>query len=91
MYHPYISEHCLSGFRGALRDANTRVPDLEGDKSGNGEPCPEDEEFFDARPDAATMEEAIGKFMDGINCRWTAAELIMEDSIPDGRKGKVEF
>ena len=66
---PYISEHCLSGFRGARRDANTRVPDLEGDESGNGEPCPEDEEFFDARPDAATMEEAIGKFMDGMEAQ----------------------
>ena len=28
-------------------------------------PCPEDEEFF-VRPDAAGMEEAIGKFLDGL-------------------------
>ena len=41
------------------------MPEQEDDKSGNADPCPEDEEFFDARPDAATMEEAIGKFMDG--------------------------
>ena len=33
------------------------------------DPCPEDEEFFDARPDAATMEEAIGKFMDGMEAQ----------------------
>ena len=63
---PYLSEHCFSGFRGAQRDANTRLPALEGDESGNVDPCPEDEEFFNARPDAATMEEAIGKFMDGM-------------------------
>ncbi len=29
-------------------------------------PCPEDEEFFECRPDAADMEEAIGKFMEGM-------------------------
>ena len=29
-----------------------------------GGPCLEDEEFFDALPDAAAMEKAIGKFMD---------------------------
>ena len=28
-------------------------------------PCPEDEEFF-VSPDAASMEEAIGKFMEGL-------------------------
>ena len=35
------------------------MPEQEDDKSGNGDPCPEDEEFFDARPDAATMEEVV--------------------------------
>ena len=34
---------------------------VEGDPS----PCPEDEEFF-VRPDLAGMEEAIGKFLDGL-------------------------
>ncbi len=29
-------------------------------------PCPEDEEFFECRPDAADVEEAIGKFMEGM-------------------------
>ncbi len=43
--------------------------DQEMDKSGNNDPCPEDEEFFHARPDAATMEEAIGNFMDGIEAQ----------------------
>ena len=31
-----------------------------------GIPCPEDAEFMDARPDAAEMEEAIGKFVNGL-------------------------
>ena len=42
---------------------------LNMDESGTNDPCPEDEEFFDARPDAATMEEAIGNFMDGIEAQ----------------------
>jgi hypothetical protein len=32
---------------------------------GDPYPCPEDEEFF-VRPDVAGMEEAIGKFLDGL-------------------------
>ena len=73
-----VHKPCFTGFRGARRDANKRVPDIEQppihvdmEESGNNDPCPEDEEFFHARPDtptmeeAATMEEAIGKFMDG--------------------------
>ena len=31
-----------------------------------GIPCPEDADFMDARPDAAEMEEAIGKFVNGL-------------------------
>jgi hypothetical protein len=31
-----------------------------------GSPCPEDGDFFDARPDAAETEEAINKFMCGL-------------------------
>ena len=34
-------------------------------EEGDPSPCPEDEEFF-VRPDAAGMEEAIGKFLDGL-------------------------
>jgi hypothetical protein len=69
MYH---TEPCFTGFRGARRDANTRVPDvqqphanLDIDEDGNQDPCPEDLES----PDAATMEEVIGKFMDGIEAQ----------------------
>jgi hypothetical protein len=35
-------------------------------EDGDPNPCPEDEEFFECRPDAADMEEAIGKFMQGM-------------------------
>jgi len=35
-------------------------------EDGDPHPCPEDEEFFECRPDAADMEEAIGKFMEGM-------------------------
>ncbi len=34
-------------------------------EEGDPSPCPEDEEFF-VRPDATGMEEAIGKFLDGL-------------------------
>jgi hypothetical protein len=30
------------------------------------EPCEEDEEFFESRPNAEEMEQAIGKFLDGM-------------------------
>ena len=33
---------------------------------GDPVPCPEDEEFF-VRPDAGDMEEAIDKFLDGLD------------------------
>ncbi len=36
--------------------------------NGRGDPCQEDDEFFD-RPDAATMEEAISLFMDGMEAQ----------------------
>jgi hypothetical protein len=50
----YSTEACLTGFRGALRDANTRVPDVQqlhwhadaSDEHGNQDPCPEDDELF---------------------------------------------
>ena len=38
----------------------------DGDK---GEPCPEDDEFFKSRPDDQSMEEAISKFMDGMEAQ----------------------
>jgi hypothetical protein len=35
------------------------------DEEGDPNPCPEDEEFHKA-PDADSMEEAIGKFVEGL-------------------------
>ncbi len=35
-------------------------------EEGDPHPCPEDAEFLECRPDAADMEEAIGKFMEGM-------------------------
>ena len=63
----------MTGFRGARRDENMRMPDVQpmhaDAEHGNQDPCQEDEEFFESRPDAATMEEAIGKFMDGMEAQ----------------------
>ncbi len=57
------------------REANMLVPDaqhppadLDINRNNNEDPCMEDEEFFD-RPDAATMEEAISLFMDGMEAQ----------------------
>ncbi len=57
------------------RDANMLVPDAQqppvdqdNDRGDNGDPCPEDDEFFE-RPDASTMEEAISRFMDGLEAQ----------------------
>ena len=64
----YSTDPCFTGFRGARRDANTGGPDVQQPPADpdidKGGPCLEDEEFFDALPDAAAMEKAIGKFMD---------------------------
>ena len=67
--HTYFCfpETRFTGFRGVLRDANMPVQDAQQPPADldidRGDPCPEDAEFFD-RPDAATMEEAISRFMD---------------------------
>ena len=42
------------------------APDHASMEEGDPLPCPEDEEFFESRPDAADMEEAISKFMEGM-------------------------
>ncbi len=44
-------------------------------EDGNGgSPCPEDGEFFNARPDAAEMKEAIGKLVSGLECQEQSAD-----------------
>jgi hypothetical protein len=59
MYVPSISKlMCQPVTR---QDVQQPPADQDIDKGG---PCLEDEEFFDALPDAAAMEKAIGKFMD---------------------------
>ena len=69
--------HCNSfsygtGFRGAIRDepglSERYVPAQESvlDEDLDRDPCEEDEEFFESRPNAEQMEQAIGKFLDGM-------------------------
>jgi hypothetical protein len=68
----FAFEPSFTGFWGVLRDANMPVPDAQHPPADpdidRGDPCPEDEELFD-RPDAATMEEAISRFMDGMEAQ----------------------
>ena len=51
------------------RDANMLVPDAQqppaDQDNDRGDPCPEDDNFFD-RQDAATVEEAIGLALAGL-------------------------
>ena len=42
------------------------LPSAAQDDMDEGSPCPEDGDFFDARPDAAETEEAINKFLKGL-------------------------
>ncbi len=59
----------VTGFRGRHHDAamlDASQPPVEQEpEEGDPSPCPEEEEFF-VRPDAAGMEEAIDKFLDGL-------------------------
>ncbi len=58
-----------TGFRGQQRDAvqsEVPVPSPAVDDGDGGSPCPEDGEFFNARPDAAETEEAIGNLVSGL-------------------------
>ena len=48
--------HCITGFLGALRDANMYVPEVQqpsadpvNEEGDYNDPCPEDEEFFKSR------------------------------------------
>ncbi len=64
----YHYSYPVTGFRGGHRDAAMRdasQPPVEQEpEEGGPSPFPEDEEFL-VRPDAAGMEEVIGKFLDG--------------------------
>ena len=67
IYHYSFS---VTGFRGvhaadaAMLDAS-QPPVEQEPEEGDPSPCPEDEQVF-VRPDVAGMEEAIGKFLDGL-------------------------
>ncbi len=68
MVYPIVS----TGFRGQHRDANAGVWDIPRlsharDDEHQGSPCPEDGDFFYARPDAAETEKAINKFICGLD------------------------
>ena len=60
------------GFRSANRDepelSERYVPAQESvlDEDLDRDPCEEDEDFFESRPNAEEMEQAIGKFLDGM-------------------------
>jgi hypothetical protein len=45
------------------------LPSSAREDEDGGSPCPEDDEFFDARPTAAETEEAINKFISGLECQ----------------------
>ena len=63
-----------AGFRGAHRDAMMHEPSTAPEPQGWGpeeedhSPCPQDhgDEEYSAGPDAASMEGAISKFMEGL-------------------------
>ena len=57
-----------TGFHASHQDTAMPPPssDQASREDGDSHPCPEEEEFFQSRPDAADMEEAIGKFMEGM-------------------------
>ena len=58
-----------TGFRGKHRDKEQRAftaPSPAEADQDQGSPCPEDGDFFDGRPNAEETEEAISKFMSGL-------------------------
>jgi len=75
MYYHELHYNSFSygiGFRGAIRDepglSERYVPTQESvlDDDLDREPCEEDEEFFESRPNAEHMEQALGQFLDGM-------------------------
>ena len=64
----YVLISVDTGFRSSHRDAAMPPPsaDHASTEDRDPHPCPEDEEFFECRPDAVDMEEVIGKFMEGM-------------------------
>jgi hypothetical protein len=76
MYITIMIYNCIAGFRGAHRDATLKdavepprplgsEPDQQRHDDMDPDPCSEDEECFYS-PDAESMEEAVSKFMEGM-------------------------
>ncbi len=63
--HPTVPLGLLIGFRGIHRDILPAVDTEQEEDEGDPNPCPEDEDDF-LRPDAEGMEEAISRFLDGM-------------------------
>ncbi len=68
-----LSHQCNADFLGLCRDEDmlaggpvSMQPHVTDDDEGDDNPCIEDEEFFQGRPDADDMEEAITKFLDAM-------------------------
>ena len=74
-YIPGLSIHIPvvpTGFRGQHRDgvwSDRPLPTSAREDEDEGSPSPEDGDFFDARPDATETEEAISKFISGLDCQ----------------------
>ena len=82
------------GFRGSHRDDVMQAPAAAHTSCEDGDPhpCAEDEEFFESRPDAEDMEEAISKFMEGMEreeCTgYNALHKLLQTLYPDqGTRG----
>jgi hypothetical protein len=65
--------HAITGFRGSRRDEDIQAggpvssqPTVTDEEERDCNPCSEDEEFFQGGPDEDAMEEAITKFLDGM-------------------------
>ncbi len=70
-----------TGFCGSHQDAAMLPPSADHASMADGDPhpCPEDAEFFECRPDSADMEEAIGKFMEGMEKQEHTASTCKKD------------
>ena len=63
-----------AGFHGSYSDedmlagglVSSTQPHVTDDDEGDDNPCIEDEDFFQGRPDADAMDETITKFLDGM-------------------------
>ena len=64
-----------------LEEPEPSVESEHGHEDGDPSPCPEDEEFF-VRPDAVAMDEAIGKFSDGLDAVETVALADRNFNVP---------